>query len=87
MLFFLWLTHSGSLLLFLAADALQDGYKIIDFGEDNLELDGTVLRGQCIRSSKGVSDHCLRWHFRQAVLANMRGDGEPLAVDRFSFTL
>lgn len=23
------------------------------------------------------SDHLLRWHFRQSVLANMRGAGEP----------
>ena len=25
-----------------------------------------------------VSDELLRWHFRQAVLANMRGKGEPV---------
>jgi hypothetical protein len=24
-----------------------------------------------------VSDHLLRWHFRQSVLAKMRGAGEP----------
>jgi hypothetical protein len=25
-----------------------------------------------------VSDDVLRWHFRQSVLANMRGGGEPV---------
>ena len=30
-----------------------------------------------------VSDHILRWHFRQSVLANVRGAGEPLFEDDF----
>ena len=25
-----------------------------------------------------VSEQLLRWHFRQSVLANMRGEGEPI---------
>ncbi|KAK9312805.1 HNH endonuclease-domain-containing protein [Lipomyces starkeyi] len=41
----------------------DDGYKITCFDEDN--------------KSKSARDELLRWHFRQAVLANMRGAGEP----------
>lgn len=30
-----------------------------------------------------VSDELLRWHFRQSVLANMKGAGEPLPETDF----
>ena len=31
-----------------------------------------------------VSDELLRWHFRQSVLANMRGAGEPVFEHDFT---
>lgn len=33
--------------------------------------------------SSGQVDQLLRWHFRQAVLANMRGAGEPVFENEF----
>ncbi|KAK9260269.1 hypothetical protein V1519DRAFT_492809 [Lipomyces tetrasporus] len=47
--------------------------------DDNFRIDGGTLdpicRDHC--NEKAVRDELLRWHFRQAVLANMRGAGEP----------
>ena len=31
-----------------------------------------------------VSDPLLHWHFRQSILANMRGNGEPILEDDFA---
>ncbi|KAK9246636.1 HNH endonuclease-domain-containing protein [Lipomyces tetrasporus] len=57
----------------------DDGYKITCFDTDNFRIDGGTLDPICRDHSneKGVRDELLRWHFRQAVLANMRGAGEP----------
>jgi len=49
----------------------------------SIDLDGTdgrVLDLVCRNphDSHRVSDELLRWHFRQSVLANMRGAGEPI---------
>ncbi|KAK9236280.1 HNH endonuclease-domain-containing protein [Lipomyces kononenkoae] len=57
----------------------DDGYKIICFDEDPFRIDGRTLDPVCRDSTgnRGVRDELLRWHFRQAVLANMRGAGEP----------
>lgn len=43
-------------------------------------MDGRVLDPVCRlpHDPHRVSDILLRWHFRQSVLANMRGGGEPL---------
>ncbi|KAK9365205.1 HNH endonuclease-domain-containing protein [Lipomyces kononenkoae] len=49
----------------------DNGYKIICFDEDPFRIDGRTLDPVCAR------DELLRWHFRQAVFANMRGVGEP----------
>ncbi|KAK9489626.1 HNH endonuclease-domain-containing protein [Lipomyces doorenjongii] len=57
----------------------DDGYKITCFDKDPFEIDGRILDPIC-REPNGkdsASDELLRWHFRQAVLANMRGAGEP----------
>lgn len=58
----------------------QDGYKIIYFCPDPFGLDGRILDPVCRnpQDPNRVSDALLRWHFRQAVLANMRGAGEPI---------
>ncbi|KAJ8101643.1 hypothetical protein POJ06DRAFT_194449 [Lipomyces tetrasporus] len=57
----------------------DDGYKIVCFDKDILRIGGKILDPVCRDPSdnRRVSDELLRWHFRQAVLANMRGAGEP----------
>lgn len=48
-------------------------------------MDGRVLDPIC-RDPNNInhaSDELLRWHFRQSVLANMRGVGEPLFESDF----
>ncbi|EGC48544.1 conserved hypothetical protein [Histoplasma capsulatum var. duboisii H88] len=64
----------------------DDGYKIISFGPDILEVDGRILDPICRNpnDSNRVSDEILRWHFRQAVLANMKGAGDPVFESDFS---
>ncbi|KAK9324934.1 hypothetical protein V1517DRAFT_365763 [Lipomyces orientalis] len=48
----------------------DDGYKITCFDFNPFKIDGS--------GADGARDTLLRWHFRQAVLANMRGAGEPI---------
>ncbi|CUS08068.1 unnamed protein product, partial [Tuber aestivum] len=58
----------------------DDGYKVVVFDLDRFGLDGKILDPLC-RSPDDphhASDELLRWHFRQSVLANMRGAGEPI---------
>ena len=57
----------------------QDNYKIISFFRNGLNIDGRVLDPVCRdpANPQCVAVPLLRWHYRQAVLANMRGAGEP----------
>ena len=50
------------------------------FDDDLLGIDGRSLDPVCRNPEDPhrVSDELLRWHFRQSVLANMRGAGEPV---------
>lgn len=50
------------------------------FDPDLDGLDGRILDPVCRNPEDPhrVSDQLLRWHFRQCVLANMRGAGEPI---------
>jgi len=48
---------------------------------------GTHLDQQFLDKPDRPVDQLLRWHFRQAVLANMRGAGEPKAAERMEFEL
>ena len=43
-------------------------------------MDGKQLDPICRNpaDTRSVQDELLRWHFRQAVLTNMRGAGEPV---------
>ncbi|KAK9243143.1 hypothetical protein V1506DRAFT_555613 [Lipomyces tetrasporus] len=52
----------------------DDNYKVISF-DDPFRIDGRVLDPNCRATNNegGVRDELLRWHFRQAVLGNMRG--------------
>ncbi|OQE24149.1 hypothetical protein PENFLA_c010G07696 [Penicillium flavigenum] len=58
----------------------SDNYKITHFSYDNWGVDNRVLEDVCRKegSPDRVADELLRWHFRQCVLANMKGDGEPV---------
>ncbi|KAG0637468.1 hypothetical protein HOY80DRAFT_972672 [Tuber brumale] len=58
----------------------DDGYKVVAFDPDIRGLDGRILDPACRNPADPhrVSDQLLRWHFRQSVLANMRGLGEPI---------
>ena len=64
---------------------MQDGYRIVLFYPDMDGIDGRVLDPVCRRPDDPhrVSDHLLRWHFRQSVLANVRRAGEPTFEDDF----
>ncbi|KAG0636523.1 hypothetical protein HOY80DRAFT_977166 [Tuber brumale] len=57
----------------------DDGYKVVVFAIDFLHCDGRILDPACRNPADPhhVSDQLLRWHFRQSVLANVRGAGEP----------
>jgi len=57
----------------------DDGHKVIVFIGDFFNCDGRILDPACRNPSDlhRVSDHVLRWHFRQSVLANLRGPEEP----------
>jgi len=58
----------------------DDGYKVVVFDMDLLGYDGKILDPVCRKPADPhcVSDQFLRWHFRQSVLANVRGAGEPI---------
>lgn len=45
-----------------------------------MQADGRVLDIVCRNPNNPdrVADDLLRWHFRQSVLANMKGAGEPI---------
>jgi hypothetical protein len=56
------------------------------FGIDMLGVDGRSLDPVCRNPADPhrVSDKLLRWHFRQSVLANMRGASEPVFEHDFA---
>ncbi|KAK9489757.1 HNH endonuclease-domain-containing protein [Lipomyces doorenjongii] len=58
----------------------NDDYRIVCFFDDILGLAGRQLDPICrdINHPHHVNDNILFWHFQQAVLANMRGAGEPI---------
>ena len=43
-----------------------------------LGIDGRIFDPVCRGPPYGVPDQLLRWHYRQSVLGNMRGAGEPI---------
>ena len=56
---------------------MKDNYKIVFFTIDARNLAGKHLDLEFLNNPQRPVDQLLRWHFRQAVLANMRGAGEP----------
>ena len=57
----------------------ENGYKIYAFDVDVARVSGNILDPVCRNpaDTNRVCDELLRWHFRQSVLTNMRGAGEP----------
>ena len=49
----------------------------MSFGYDSEGIAGTYIDRRLIDDPKGPPDQLLLWHFRQSVLVNMRGAGEP----------
>ncbi len=43
-----------------------------------LQIAGTYLERELVNDPRCPPDELFRWHFRQAVLTNMRGAGEPI---------
>ncbi|KFY49595.1 hypothetical protein V496_09896 [Pseudogymnoascus sp. VKM F-4515 (FW-2607)] len=57
---------------------VDDGYRIVCFGPDPINIDGRTLSLRC-RDPKNpdrVSDQLLQWHYRQAALAMVKGKGQ-----------
>ncbi|KLJ13334.1 hypothetical protein EMPG_11708 [Blastomyces silverae] len=71
--------------LYLFSINPDDDYKIVEFGPGSWGIDGRILDPVCRdpNTNNHISDELLRWHFRQAVLANMRGVGEPIFESDF----
>lgn len=61
----------------------RDGYKIINFCRDRLHIDGRVLDPVCRNphDPNRVSDELLLWHFRKAVMKQLRAAAGPRASD------
>ncbi|KAG0636794.1 hypothetical protein HOY80DRAFT_908639 [Tuber brumale] len=58
----------------------DDGYKVVVFDSDLFGYDGKTLDPVCRDTADPhrETEQLLRWHFRQSVLANVRGEGEPI---------
>lgn len=56
----------------------KDNYKIVCFTSDGDGIAGNYLDQRFIDDPRRPVDQLLRWHFRQAVFANMREAGEPI---------
>ena len=61
----------------------QDQYKIICFAPSARDFAGRHLPQDFLNSPERPPDQLFRWHFRQAVLANMKGAGEPTYEHEF----
>ena len=53
------------------------------FERDGKGIAGKHVGQQFLNDPRRPIDQLLRWHYRQAVLANMRGAGEPIFENDF----
>ncbi|KAK9235406.1 hypothetical protein V1525DRAFT_348412 [Lipomyces kononenkoae] len=62
------------------SNLIYDDYRIVCFFDDILGLAGRQLDPICrdVNRPHHINDNILFWYFQQAVLANMRGAGEPI---------
>jgi hypothetical protein len=56
----------------------RNNYKIVCFAKDRKGIAGKCLDQRLLDDPQRPVDPLLRWHFRQAVLTNMKGAGEPV---------
>lgn len=56
----------------------DDNYKIVCFGRDGAGIAGKHFDQRPLDDPQRPADQLLRWHFRQAVLTNIKGAGEPV---------
>jgi hypothetical protein len=56
----------------------QDHHKIVCFRPDSEGIAGKHLDQRFLDDPRRPPDPIIRWHFRQAVLANVRRAGEPV---------
>ncbi|KAA8895985.1 hypothetical protein FN846DRAFT_900423 [Sphaerosporella brunnea] len=79
-----WVTDMDDTVGALKINSLYNGFllrsSVTVFGSDEDGVDGRFLDPVCrdLADPHRVSDQLLRWHFRQSVLANLRGAGEPV---------
>lgn len=64
---------------------IQDNHKIVVFDSDSFNISRTHPDQAFIQNPTRPVDQVLRWHFRQAVLTNMRAAGEPVWETDFTF--
>jgi len=56
----------------------QDNHKVVCFSTDKKGIADKRLDRRFLDNPHSPSDSLLRWYFREAVLANVRGAGEPI---------
>ncbi|EGX47880.1 hypothetical protein AOL_s00081g207 [Orbilia oligospora ATCC 24927] len=57
----------------------EANYRVYAFDDDNFGYSGKYMSIPARQNGEvGARDTLLQWHFRQSVLANMRGAGEPI---------
>jgi hypothetical protein len=57
---------------------VKDDYKVVVFNTDIRHVSGRRLDDQFRNDPRRAVDQLLRWHFRQAVLTNVKGAGVPV---------
>jgi hypothetical protein len=72
-------SHSGiKAVIYILLFLKQENYRIYDFTPDGEFDGGTLWINQAVPPKYRPSDALLREHFRQCILANIRGAGERL---------
>ncbi|OXV09932.1 hypothetical protein Egran_02305 [Elaphomyces granulatus] len=61
----------------------DDDYKVISFVPHYSFVSGIHIGPELLRHPERPVEQLFRWHFRQAVLANMKGAGEPVLEHDF----
>jgi len=75
--------HTRSLIRMNFRSIQTDNHKIVHFGFDSQDIAGKHLDKIFLDNPNSPRDELFHWHFRQAVLVNMRGTGEPTFEQNF----
>ncbi|PGH03141.1 hypothetical protein AJ80_08736 [Polytolypa hystricis UAMH7299] len=62
----------------------KSNYKVVYFMPDISNIAGTHLSPEFLSNPQRPPDELLDWHFRQAVLSNMKADGQPIFEHDFN---